>query len=391
MQFVTSRTEALDKLNTFIERHIINYNSKRNFDFGATSRTNVSCLSPYITHRLITEYETAKLVLKKYPFQKVDKFIQEIFWRVYWKGWLELRPKVWSDFIEDLKIINENDNYLQAINGETEIECFNDWVNELKNFNYLHNHTRMWFASIWIYTLNLPWQLGAEFFMNHLLDADPASNTLSWRWVAGLHTKNKHYFASAENIKKFTNNKYYPKGQVNFNIVESSGWKSYNPIDLNIKKFHSTKKVKYLLIHENDLSLKNLPCSDFLFIQKESIKTIKRAAPIHAFIDKALKSFEQNINKSNYKKIIFFSFNDCDNIEKYLDANESQSIYSPYPSVGYVYDVMKNFEKNKRFKFEFINSEWDSLFWPHAKKGFFKLKKQIKPIIKDLHQPSFNF
>ena len=385
---------ASEQLEYFINNKAAKYSSMRNFDLGSMEKNFVSGLSPAITRRIISEDYIVHKILKSFSFNSVEKYIQEICWRTYWKGYLEYRSQIWKDYLNDLEKFEfekESSDYTKAISGETTIVCYNDWCHELMQNNYLHNHTRMWFASIWIYTLNLPWQLGAEFFMNHLLDADPASNTLSWRWVAGLHTKNKHYFASAENIKKFTNNKYYPKGQVNFNIVEPSGWKSYNPIDLNIKKFHSTKKVKYLLIHENDLSHKNLPCSDFLFIQKESIKTIKRAAPVIDFIDKALKSFEQNINKSNYKKIIFFSFNDCDNIEKYLDANESQSIYSPYPSVGYVYDVMKNFEKNKRFKFEFINSEWDSLFWPHAKKGFFKLKKQIKPIIKELNQPSFSF
>ena len=143
MNFETSRSSALNKLNSFIENDILNYNSKRNFDFGIKNRNNVSCLSPYITHRLITEYETVKKVLLKHPFQKVDKFIQEIFWRIYWKGWLELRPKVWSDFTGDLKDINEDDNYKKAINGETQIKCFNDWVKELKENNYLHNHTRM--------------------------------------------------------------------------------------------------------------------------------------------------------------------------------------------------------------------------------------------------------
>ena len=59
MQFVTSRSEALDKLNKYLESDISNYNTKRNFDFGVADRRNVSCLSPYITHRLITEYETA--------------------------------------------------------------------------------------------------------------------------------------------------------------------------------------------------------------------------------------------------------------------------------------------------------------------------------------------
>ena len=64
MKFETSRLGALEKLNNFIDNDILNYNSKRNFDFGVNNRKNVSCLSPYITHRLITEYETAKMVLK---------------------------------------------------------------------------------------------------------------------------------------------------------------------------------------------------------------------------------------------------------------------------------------------------------------------------------------
>ncbi|MEM8657814.1 MAG: FAD-binding domain-containing protein, partial [Pseudomonadota bacterium] len=75
-----------------------------------------------------------------------------------------------------------------------------------------HNHTRMWFASIWIFTLQLPWQLGADLFLRHLLDGDPASNTLSWRWVGGLHTVGKTYLARADNIRKFTNGRFDPKG-----------------------------------------------------------------------------------------------------------------------------------------------------------------------------------
>ena len=71
--------------------------------------------------------------------------------------------------MNELKKIREefkdNADYKNAIEGNTNIECFNEWVNELKENNYLHNHTRMWFASIWVFTLELPWQLGAEFFM----------------------------------------------------------------------------------------------------------------------------------------------------------------------------------------------------------------------------------
>ena len=210
----------------------------------------MSCLSPYITHRLITEYETAKIVLKKYPFQKVDKFIQEIFWRVYWKGWLELRPKVWTDFTEDLKIIKEDENYFKAINAETEIKCFNDWVNELKNFNYLHNHTRMLFASIWIFTLRLPWQKGAEFFMKHLYDGDAASNTLASRWVAGIQTKGKNYLAKSWNISKFTNNKY-ENVKLNENALPILDEREYKISPIQISKNEDLND--HLIIFENEM------------------------------------------------------------------------------------------------------------------------------------------
>ena len=242
MIFETTRDGALKKLDNFIENEIINYNSKRNFDFGPKERKNVSCLSPYITHRLITEYETVERVLKKRPYQKVEKYVQEIFWRVYWKGWLELRPKVWTDFTEDLKNIKDDERLQQAVNGKTQIACFNDWVNELKEFNYLHNHTRMWFASIWIFTLGLPWQLGAEFFMKYLFDGDPASNTLGWRWVAGIQTKGKQYLASEWNIKKFTDNRF-KNTKLKENSLPIKDERKYEIKKINLNKCYSAKSL----------------------------------------------------------------------------------------------------------------------------------------------------
>jgi deoxyribodipyrimidine photo-lyase len=94
--------------------------------------------------------------------------------------------------------------YNEATEGRTGIVAFDYWARELVETGYLHNHARMWFASIWIFTLKLEWELGADFFLRHLADGDAASNTLSWRWVAGLHTKGKHYLARAENIARYT-------------------------------------------------------------------------------------------------------------------------------------------------------------------------------------------
>ena len=172
MDFPNNRTDALKNLDNFIEKNLTEYTKLRNFDFGMKNRKNISCISPYATHGIISEIEILKRTLKKHLFSKSEKFIQEVLWRIYWKGWLELRPGVWDDYLINLKICRRkyktNKNYLNAIEGNTNIECFDDWVKELKETNYLHNHARMWFASIWIFTLDLPWELGAEFFLKHL-------------------------------------------------------------------------------------------------------------------------------------------------------------------------------------------------------------------------------
>ena len=230
MNFEASRAKAIEKLNNFIENNLSDYSKLRNFDFGPENRSNISCLSPYITHGIINEKEVIEKSLNKFSFSKNEKFIQEVLWRTYWKGWLELRPSVWTDYLIELskirKEFKDNESYLNAINGKTNIECFDAWVNELKENNYLHNHSRMWFASIWIFTLELPWQLGAEFFMQHLYDGDAASNTLGWRWVAGIQTQGKHYLASEWNIKKFSNNRF-SNIKLNENTIKIEG--SYVP------------------------------------------------------------------------------------------------------------------------------------------------------------------
>jgi len=372
MQFVTSRSEALDKLNKYLESDVANYNTKRNFDFGVSNRHNVSCLSPYIAHRLITEYETTKLVLKKYPFKKVDKFIQEIFWRVYWKGWLELRPKVWTDFIEDLKTIKEDENYLKAVNGKTEIECFNDWVNELKNFNYLHNHTRMLFASIWIFTLGLPWQKGAEFFMKHLYDGDAASNTLSWRWVAGIQTKGKNYLAQSWNISKFTNKKYknVKLNETALPIIDKREYKiSSVPIgkngDLN----------DHLIIFENEMHIDFVDHKKYKKIHFVLLGNENRSVQL----SKKVMDYKKNVIKSRLNEIEYEA--------ELLDGNglinftkTSKSFDVLYPSIGENFSFLKMLLKKDNLNINFITRKEDEFCWKFSNKGYFNFKSNI-PII----------
>lgn len=212
-----SRDAGLERLSAFLPR-AAGYARGRNLVVPPHDR--VSGLSPYLRHRLILEAEVIGAVWAAHPPAAVEKFVAEVLWRTYWKGWLELRPQVWRAYLDQWRRDGDGldgpaaERHATAVDGRTGIDCFDAWVGELTATGYLHNHARMWFASIWIFTLRLPWTLGAAFFLRHLRDGDPASNTLSWRWVAGLHTRGKHYLARAENIARYTEGRFDPSGQL---------------------------------------------------------------------------------------------------------------------------------------------------------------------------------
>ncbi len=372
MKFEISRKGALKQLDAFINSELTNYSFKRNFDLGPKDKSNVSCLSPYISHRLITEYEVVKTILSKFPFQKVEKYIQEIFWRVYWKGWLELRPQVWTDFIEDLKGLKEDDNYKKAVKGETQIKCFNDWVKELKENNYLHNHTRMWFASIWIFTLNLPWQKGAEFFMKHLFDGDAASNTLSWRWVAGLQTKGKHYVAQSWNISKFTNNKY-KHVKLNENALPVTDKREYK---LNPLNFITEDNLnENLLLFENELNLENKNLKKYkniyLILLSNDARRIKLGQKVLDY-----KSEIINDQKKRFKGLHII-----DEVKFQTLADEINSFDIVHPCIGENFSFLNSIRKKQNLELNFVLSEEDKFSWQFSNKGFFNFKNNIPKIL----------
>ena len=376
MNFQASRAKAIEKLNNFIEENLSEYSKLRNFDFGPENRTNISCLSPYITHGIINEREVIEKSLSKFSFSKNEKFIQEVLWRVYWKGWLELRPNVWSDYLIELNNIKDkfknNQNYLRAIEGKTNVECFNVWINELKENNYLHNHTRMWFASIWIFTLDLPWQLGAEFFMQHLYDGDAASNTLGWRWVAGVQTQGKHYLASEWNIKKFTNNRFN-----NIKLVENAPPKVSNKTYSIIKQdFVNSQNIenKNLLIFENNLSFETTDFQNnkfkkiYLISNKNQNRSIKLDKKVLKFKSLLISDQEQRLKNNSI---------DCEIVDIREIQNINENIIALYPSVGENLDYLNSIN----LKLNFLYRKLDQYSWQYCNKGFFNFKNYIPKII----------
>ena len=375
MNFEPSRAKALDKLNNFVENNLSEYSKLRNFDFGPENRSNVSCLSPYITHGIISEKEVINKSLSKFSFSKNEKFIQEVLWRTYWKGWLELRPNVWTDYLIELNKIREdfknNQNYINAIEGKTNIECFNVWVNELKEKNYLHNHTRMWFASIWIFTLELPWQLGAEFFMQHLYDGDAASNTLGWRWVAGIQTQGKHYLASEWNIKKFTNNRFN-NIKLNENATPKVSEKTYSIV----KQDFSSKNIydKNLFIFENNLSFETTDFQNekfekiYIISNKNENRSIKLSEKVIRFKSLLINDQKQRLENNSIASEII-------DISEIKNINEK--VIALYRAVGEHRDYLNL----NNFKLNFLYRKIDQYSWQYCNKGFFNFKNYIPKII----------
>ena len=387
-----TRSIALEKLTNFIPKAGLSYRNNRNYDFGPSNHNYVSQLSPFIRRRILTELEVLKAVLNRHGLSSAEKFIQEVFWRTYWKGWLEMRPSIWLDYQNDLSRL-ENQVMTQsglrkswetACEGKTGVECFDFWARELKETGYLHNHARMWFASIWIFTLNLPWQLGADFFLRHLLDGDPASNTLSWRWVAGIQTQGKTYLARRDNICKFTKNRFDPIGLSN-SAVALQGNPHPNLSILSFGKLPNSKLRTGLLIHDDDLDLS--PVINGLKIESsiaitnlETISPWSCAKSVQTFVN----SLIEDVSKRYKDKIGLVNLiSNPDEIGSWYLENKIEQIVVAYAATGPNASLIKKLIDQGLNVIQ-ISKNYDQSAWPHATHGFFRFKEKIPALISEL-------
>ena len=374
------------------------YAAKRNFDFGPSDRSNVSTLSPYIRHRLITESEVVSAVLARHSAAAAEKFIQEVCWRTYWRGWLEQRPQVWYAFVNDVRAARAgllNDAALAigvaaAERGETEIACFNTWAQELSETNYLHNHARMWFASIWIFTLRLPWVLGADFFMRHLLDGDSASNTLSWRWVAGLHTRGKTYLARPDNVALYTNDRCKLRpDELTEVVTPPTDAVSMHCLPLRAADVIPSGSQVLVLLTEDDLSPESWPlggaqvCGAALYRPDPVGPAF--SPPVCEFKNDAMAdALRRAAARWNVPTSEVAAASELAAFARECGADCAVTAWIP---VGYSkprFDVMVGETAALGYPVKQILRPWDSLFWPHAKAGFFQLKARIPEVLTQL-------
>jgi deoxyribodipyrimidine photo-lyase len=396
-----TRAEGLRRLARFVPAAGSRYTKARNFDFGPERRANVSTLSPYLRHRLVLEPEVLEATLQQHSLDEASKFVQEVFWRAYFKGWLEHRPSVWEDYRDDvwrlLRSLDDDAELLQrydhATGGRTGIDCFDAWAAELVSTGYLHNHARMWFASIWVYTLGLPWQLGADFFLRHLLDGDPASNTLSWRWVCGLHTPGKTYLARPANIARFTDNRFNPDGELAASAPPLSDERTYPLRPLPAAEPLAPGRRFGLLVTEEDgcpeaLLGEESPAAVLGALATQLRSPLPIGEPVKHF---AAAAVSDAVNRTARHYGIDGEVAETPDWDALLvdwaRRHRVAAIVTPYAPVGPVRRMLD--EAGATLEREGIRlvtprRDYDSVAWPHAQRGYFKMKEQIPRILEEL-------
>ena len=375
-------SEAISIIDKWIPNSTDYYRSKRNYDIDGVQTT--SRLSHLISSGLISEMD---ILLKAYDSgisPTNNKFIEEIFWRIYFRGYFETHPDLWGSYKKSLERDKRSANTKSldiAIDSKTGIDCFDAWMHQLKENGFLHNHARMWFASIWIFTLNLPWTLGCDLFMRYLVDTDEASNVLSWRWVAGLHTSKKPYIARPDNIKKYTH-KYNPNSQLNISpkaIIETNQY-SFSPIEFNLNIGSDCSLLMLDNFLEFDPFYLNETKINNFYVLNNSDYNGRR-------IDKLRLKYRDDIVNSISKKI--------DIKPKFLDTSDISSLkgkelVTNYQKSGYLNDYLQSvlIDIERIANLNYCNRKIDSLSWNYCKGGYFKLKTHIPAIVDELMNPS---
>jgi len=395
-----SRQAALSAMERFVPNAGRAYAKSRNFDYGPDRRDNVSVLSPYVSHRLLLETELLERVLGTHSFPEAQKFIEEVYWRSYFKGWLEQHSDVWGNYQEALaacvtrleRHADDRERYNQAVAGQTGIDCFDAWIHELVATGYLHNHARMWFASIWVYTLGLPWQLGADFFLRHLLDGDAASNTLGWRWVCGLHTRGKTYLARVSNIANFTNYRFNPRGQ----LATSAPPLSEDTIIRSrpLPAADAEPDAEYgLLVTEDDcvpeLGLLERTPVAALGVTATNDRSVLPVSPlVYDFARDAVGDALERVAGHWGCPVEFAGDDDwAESVLAWCERQSLDTVVTPWsptgPAAARLERLAAVFDANG-IRLHRLRRGYDEAAWPYAGRGYFKLKRQIPELLEGL-------
>ena len=396
--WTATRAEGEKIMAAFAPRMGRRYANGRNTDHGPGAHQAVSVLSPYIRHRLVLESDAVAAALAAHGPEEAEKFVQEVIWRGYFKGWLERHPQVWDSYRSGLEgdlAGLDRDRRLRrdverAMNGQTGLACFDAWATELVETGYLHNHARMWFASIWIFTLGLPWTLGADFFLRHLLDGDPASNTLSWRWVAGLQTPGKTYLATAENIARFSDGRFRPQGLATVARPVAGAASASQPARaLPPAREGMPHGPCLLLITSEDMTPEDCAISgDIRAVVSATEPGRERfGAPAARFLEGAMADMEQRCLERYRLPVQRLEVLDGPGLLEAAAAVGALTVVTPYVPVGPTASALcaaRPSIEAAGLDLVMLRRPWDEALWPYADRGFFPFRERSQAGLRSL-------
>lgn len=370
-----TRSAALERLARFVPKAGGAYGARRNLVDAGGDHRNVSRLSAALRRRLIGEDEVARAVLGHHRYESAEKFIAEVFWRSYWKGWLEQRQAVWSSYLADVAALVPGTAVAEAMAGRTGIDAFDHWAHELAETGYLHNWARMQVASIWVFTLGLPWQLGAQWFLDRLIDADPASNTLSWRWVAGLHTPGKTYLADADRIAAMTGGRFRPEGlSQTARIPEAPPHPPRSALRAPLVIDPALPTL--ILLTPEDCALETvLPALDvrIVMVAHDIARNAWDQIALADAASRAATHWQCPVGAGDVATLAL--------------QHGCTQVVTGFAAVGPVANTLEALREAlaaQGIVLAEYQREWDRLCWPHCGKGFFNLKTEIPRLLETL-------
>jgi deoxyribodipyrimidine photo-lyase len=247
----------------------------------------------------------------------------------------------------------------------------------------------MWFASIWIFTLRLPWELGADLFLRHLLDGDPASNTLSWRWVGGLQTPGKHYLARAENIARWTGGRFDPRGELDeaASPLPSEPLPPPRPFP---PREAPPKAAAALLLHEDDLGIETLDTGPAQIVAIGGLAVPEARSPLLVAprlaqhlggvltdgLDRGAARFGTAPERLS-----------PDAVAEWAERAGVRVVLTPEAPAGWTADALGPIGTElgaRGIRLQRLRRDWDDACWPLATRGFFQFREHIPQIARRL-------
>lgn len=196
----TAYSDILKKIDRIDPRA---YGKSRNFINGAVSQ-----LSPYVSRGVISTRQIHEsLQNRKIPYAAIEKLLQQLTWRDYFQRTAQKFPN-----LSEQNVKNDPSHFKSTgipsamLNADIGIDALDEGIDQLLQTGWIHNHMRMYLSMLHTNVGRCDWRSGARWMYYHLLDADMASNDLSWQWVCGANSS-KLYVANQENINRYADSK----------------------------------------------------------------------------------------------------------------------------------------------------------------------------------------